>query len=374
MATVFAAIAYASVTIAGRTSQALLERRLDTYAAKGEPVSLAQLPDFIPEVDQMRNTAAQFQDEIRLRADYLLSKEFAEIKRTLSVLDTEDAGDLVLCPEDVPAAEAFLASEGNWLELLHRASAYDGLSTRDHRGRHSYSSIRHPFSVVINHGVGCLVLEGLVRVRQGDVDGAIASTRAAKELNDQLLTEPYVGNLVLALCRERDLLQLVRQIAACGGSASGLPQLLPLAMPAVSRNDVRRCFQMERLGGLDYYNLQDSPFDFQDTDSLTYLSSFPRVIACRKVNEYLDFMDACIGILDLPIEMQPAVALAIERSRMGGIRDTNPLLSLAPPVAALISTYAIYERDSRVLTRELRDAAAAPLRTAEVAKDKCKPI
>jgi len=349
------ALAAAALTLAGKRAEARLMERLAAYRRSGEPVTTAELPGYLPQLSAEDNGAVQFWPEIEARRFYLSSKKFEQESPGVPFVDRDCRPDAGADEETWRQSKAYLRENAEWLTALHGLSSLKGCAFGCYRECRSYTEIRHPFVGVVSHGVGCLCLEALVRVRQGRLDDSIHALRAAKALNLQLLAEPFLVNVVNVVWGERAVLAAAEVVAedeaVTAAQLDGLRQACVPFSPAW----IQKALVLDRLSGLDYYHFRDRDAGATDRFSFSYLGMLPLCVSCRKVDQYLDYMDACVELFGRAEQGRLPGAAGLEMTRVSWNPARNPLLALAPPIGLLAQVHRKHMNAWRELDRSVEE-------------------
>jgi len=319
----------------GLHQEAKLQKRLRTYRDRKEPVTAAQIPGWIPSLAPEDNAAERFRNELHKRKKYLSAPRTAAETAGLPFLDQMHS--MTSWNEDIcRRSRAYLLENESWLATLHNMRACQGLSVATFRNSRIYADIRQPYVTVITHGISCLCLEALVLTCGGQTDTAIESLSTATALASQLLAEPFLVNIVTATSEQRKILRTATIIAANSKlSETNVVDARALCVLVVDVDAIRAALLLERLAGLDYYYFRDATPAEDERFALSYLSTLPKFVACGRVLEYLDYIDACVAVFDLPQGQQWATAKNLELYGRQLQLNGNALLSLGPPISAL---------------------------------------
>ncbi len=369
-----AALVCVAITIWGKIAAWQLEQRLRGYTQAGHPVNIAELSAYLPAAAAADNAANTYRDALLERSDYISSPRFAQDRRGIPMLDRRLRGPEHVDEESCRKAEDFLQAHARWVDMFRTIARAPVCASLDYRTRASYAGIRHPFLVALEHGVDLLCLQAVVHWYRDDFNATRQDLLAAKQLNARLLGEPFLVNTVGALSGEKLILGIAGEIA---GEDTVTPkqarQLRQLCHP-ISKRWFRMSLTLERLAGLDFYNLRGTDdANLEEWHSFSYLQTMPLGAACGKVNEYLDYVDGCIGAFDLPAHQQLRHALSLEGYRTVERKRKNPLLSLAPPVGPLTYSYQRYLDQSSRLHRKLTELSQGVAPAATVAAAKPSP-
>ena len=356
---VVAVVIVIATTCAGQIAASRLEQRLRHYTDQGYPVKLSDLPGFFPNLPPEVNAATYFSEALLARGAYLSSPRFRKDRVGLPFLDPNLLGPRHVDEASASKAKDYLEANADWVDTVRRISAYPGCASLAYRRCRAFAQIRHPFLQPLSHGVNTLCLASMVSLTQGDMDTSVQLMHTAKAFDEKLLSEPFLVGVASALCGEKLILKSAEVILESGPlSPENVRQMRHVCTP-ISTEWIRMALLADRLAGLDYYYHKDAGPELDEHYSFSYLGRLPLVVSCRKVNEYLDFMDSCIQAAEQPGTIRMEHALRIERRRTQRRISSNPLLALAPPFAAIANAYVRYAQLAGQLERKLDEAEAA---------------
>ncbi len=329
--------------LAGRAAERRLQARLDAYAAQGQPVNVAHLGMVLQSRPAGEtNCRLAFAEEFAAFQRFQNTRQYQRQIAGLPFLDEKHPGLVFMDMETLDRSRTFLADKAAWLELLHKFAKCNNWHPESTRQRDAFCLIRLSYQSVLVAGAKLLTLAAAVSAEDGERRQAIAHLVAAKAVTAHLLQEPFLANVTSAIASERAMLRAAERIFDFGlCSAAEIAALRQISQP-ISDGFLRTGMRIERLSGLDYYYARNEKGYFHESLGLNYLGAMPLYFSCRQVNEFLDLMDAGAAIFDLPAQLRPAAAFALENGTAGYDKEANPLLALVPPVAFMVHSYNSY--------------------------------
>ena len=343
---------WAYARISGLLAEQRLELRIDRYVCAGEPVCAEQVARFLDSGVGNGACSRRFGEALAARGKYLSGETFIHESRGIPFLDRTWSLRSDWPENSFHKAEAYIATHAEWLATLSELARADKCIFVNYQAIERYADIRLHHVNSIAHGVACLCVKAAVLVHHAQTEEAVAALWEAKLVNRHLLHEPFLFNAVTALAGERSILKVVKHLLTTDPlSQTQKEQLRRICVPFGKRR-LQQSILVERLAGLDYYYQRADPDVTDDVGhSFSYLRLMPLSRACGKVEQYLDFVDCCAVVFELPVHRRVPVAEELMRCQCECLRAGNPFLSLAPPICLLTKNYLAYCNDAREILK-----------------------
>jgi hypothetical protein len=331
-----------AVFAGGMLAEWRLQRRLSTYRQTGEPTSISEMDAYMTANTGNDKNACAWVLTADRRYEGMCSTFVGEQAKPLLPMTDQGHFDPALwTPEIVEQARVYLAERRELISILRQASRYPRCYVGGYGRFQRYAQIRRPLVSVMSRATGFFCLSAMVKFEDGFGDEGVEELQCAWRLNSFLFDEPFLFNTATAMRGELQVLGVIRCLRErrmlTPEQLKQLRQWHPL-----EKEVLKKGLALERLAGLDYYYAMQAADNPQTPMKYAYLSLFPRVVACAKIEAFLDMIDASLAVLDRPPQEQVRAAIEVEERREHVDAMNRPLLAMTPPITALVRFYQLY--------------------------------
>jgi hypothetical protein len=331
-----------AVFAGGMLAEWRLQRRLGMYRQAGEPTSVSEMDAYMTAGDAGGKNACALVLTASQRYDGMCASFAGERVKPLLPLSAQGHFDPALwTPEIVEKSRAYLAERSELISVLRQASHYSRCYVGGYARFERYAQIRRPLVSVMSRATGFFCLSAMVKFEDGLGDEGVEELQCAWRLNAFLFDEPFLFNTATAMRGELQVLGVIRCLRERGmltpEQLKRLRQWHPL-----KKEVLKKGLALERLAGLDFYYAMGAADNPQTPMKYAYLNLFPRMVACSKIEGFLDMIDASLAILDRPWQEQVQAAIDVENRRAHVDAMSRPLLAMTPPITGLVRFYQLY--------------------------------